>query len=160
MFHAHSFTYHPCCIMFLSRDFRFPLSVSLHRCLIPIHSTTTHTSTSVPLSVPFHQRSTFMFFYMLLLLQRQTEECRETSKNNVVPKIGEPWIETCVSKCATACSWSHNERSQYLQIKCFFNGQCAFQSSPGTRTTSCTVGIGSVSGGKAVGAWRLPPTNI
>ena len=41
--HTHSFIYHPCCIMFFSQDFRFPLSVSFHHCSILIHSSTTHT---------------------------------------------------------------------------------------------------------------------
>ena len=43
MLHTHSFTYHPCCIMFLSQHFSFPLSISFHQCSIPIHSPTTHT---------------------------------------------------------------------------------------------------------------------
>jgi len=43
MLHAHSFTYHPRYIMFLSQYCRFPLSVPFHQCSVPIHSPTTHT---------------------------------------------------------------------------------------------------------------------
>ena len=41
LLHTLSLTYHTRCIMFLSRDFRFPLSVSFHHCSILIHSPTT-----------------------------------------------------------------------------------------------------------------------
>src|SRR5215510_11465871 len=40
--HTHPFTYHQCCIMFLSQHFSFSLSVSFHQCSIPIHSPTTN----------------------------------------------------------------------------------------------------------------------
>ena len=42
LLHTHSFIYHPCCIMFFSQHFSFPLSVSFHHCSILIHSSTTH----------------------------------------------------------------------------------------------------------------------
>jgi uncharacterized membrane protein (DUF485 family) len=63
LLHTHSFIYHPCCILFFSQYFSFPLSVSFHHCYIHIHSSTTHTILffsqyfSFPLSVSFHHCS-------------------------------------------------------------------------------------------------------
>ena len=42
LLHAHSFIYHPRCIMFFSQYFSFPLSVSFHYFSTFIHSSTTH----------------------------------------------------------------------------------------------------------------------
>ena len=36
LLHTHSFIYHPCCIMFFSQYFSFPLSVTFHQCPILI----------------------------------------------------------------------------------------------------------------------------
>jgi hypothetical protein len=50
-----------------------------------------------PLSVSFHQCSTLVFIYMLLLPEGRTGEAWEPSKSNVVTEIGEYWSENYFS---------------------------------------------------------------
>jgi len=67
---AHSFIYHPRCIMFFSQNLSFPLSVSFHHCSILIHSSTIHAvwcfspSTSV---FPWQYHSTIAPYSFILL---------------------------------------------------------------------------------------------
>ena len=67
MLHTHSVIYHRCCIMFYSKYFSFPLSVSFHQRSILIQSSITEAeygfspSTSVFPPILFHNSSIIMY---------------------------------------------------------------------------------------------------
>ena len=69
MLHTHSFTYHPRYIMFLSQYISFPLSV------------------------PFHQCSVLISFYMFAFTRRANGRSLGTPKSNAVTEIAERCID-------------------------------------------------------------------
>ena len=63
MLHTHSFTYHPQNIIFLSQNFSFPLSISLHQC------------------------STLIFCYALVLARKTNGQNLEPSQSSALSDI-------------------------------------------------------------------------